>query len=149
MSHDIDEWVRRMDMGARHQVLGDRYGLRVRLTGPQQFRQKMGMRALGALAVRRWDRPEHLDASEPTGEDAMRAYLRHRSTERIAGREQRPPAPFPEVVDDGQIGGTYAHVNLQGAEPEIEEDRRAILWTNGIAVRTKFGQDRVLIARTT
>ena len=68
----------------------------------------------------------------------MRARRQNESHRGIAGLEQRAARMRAQAFDERAIRGADAAVDLQGAEPEIEQHRGAVLRTQRFGVRADF-----------
>src|SRR5262249_35804827 len=64
--------IRRVAMGARHHIIGQRLSCRVRTSVREQLGQDVRVRSIGAYPVRRRNGLEHLDAPDVADKDAMR-----------------------------------------------------------------------------
>src|SRR5262249_4605349 len=130
-------WI---EMGTGNQAL--RHGLRRRMSAAvlQQFRQHMGVRPVGTLAVRGRGSLEHLDPPDLADEHPMRAGAENEAHRRISRLEQRSAGMRQEPRGHVRDGDADARVELQGTEAEVEERRLPVLWAQGLSIRPERGE---------
>src|ERR1700747_156014 len=97
----------------------------------------MGMRPARTLAARRRYRLKHLGSADPAEEDAMRIGCQSDAHGVVAGCEDGFAEAAAQRRGKFRISAADANVDLQGAEPEIEQDAIPIF----IAQRVGIGAD--------
>jgi hypothetical protein len=114
----------------------------------KQLGEHVRVRPLRTLAVGWRDRLKDFDPSEPARKYPVGAAGKNDAHRRIPGLEQRSSGMRQKSCGDVRIGHPDTHVHLQGAEAEIEQGGRAILFTQSQCVRPQRGQHRASVHGT-
>lgn len=115
--------VWRMEMGARNQTGGDRRGRRMGPARPYDLRGDVGARRGRAGAD---GTAENLDPPETGRHHHVEPAFHEEPRHRTAGREGRPTASSPQIVENPWIAGPQAGRPLRQPEAEVEQERLAI-----------------------
>ena len=134
----VAERVRGIEMRAGDPAFGQWFGRRMSSPMRQQFWQDMSMRPVGAFAVWRRDRLEHLSPRDAADEHTVRIGRQDDAHRIVAWRKHGLSCAAPKCSDNRRIIDANASVYLQDAEAEIEQNAVAILTTQCVTVRANF-----------
>lgn len=138
-AHPILTGMRRVEARAGHEAGRDRRRRHVGAAGTQNRRKDERARPRRSRLTGTGDRRIDFDAPQTRSEDAVRAHRREVQADRIVAREEWPPGAGAQTGEDLPIAHPNAGIDRPQAQPEIEQDRRAILLPRGVPVWPEFG----------